>query len=66
MPREIDLFNAMVPSLLIIFAFSIVFFLILDKLTAEFDIDRYIWHPALFRTSLFCCFFCVIGIWWYK
>ncbi len=62
MPREIDLFNAMVPSLLIIFAFSIVFFLILDKLTAEFDIDRYIWHPALFRTSLFISIFTLIAL----
>ncbi|MHB8201752.1 MAG: DUF1656 domain-containing protein [Acidithiobacillus sp.] len=66
MPRETPFFNAMIPTLLLIFMFSVIVYLLLDRLLADWDLDRYVWHPALFRLSVFVCFFCAIGIWWYQ
>ncbi len=66
MPREIPLFNAMVPALLLIFLGTLVLYLLLDRLLADWDLDRLVWHPALFRLAIFICVFSLLGIWCYS
>lgn len=66
MPRELPLFDALVPTLLLILIVSGVIYLVLDRLVAEWDLDHYVWHPSLFRFSLFVCLFCSLGLWWYR
>lgn len=66
MPREIPLFDALVPTLLLILIASSVIYFLLDRLIAEWDLERLAWHPALFRFALFVCLFCSLGLWWYR
>ena len=62
MPVEIVLFGAVVPTLLPIFALTVILYLVADKLTSRWDLDRWVWHPALFRLALFVCLFSLLGL----
>ncbi|MEY2340507.1 DUF1656 domain-containing protein [Acidithiobacillus sp. IBUN Pt1247-S3] len=62
MPVEISVFGALVPTLLPIFALSVALYLVADKLTSRWDLDRWVWHPALFRLALFACVFALLGL----
>jgi uncharacterized protein DUF1656 len=57
MLREIGLFGALVPSLLLYFPAAIVLFLAIDKLTTPLGVYRLVWNPALVRLALFVCLF---------
>jgi len=57
MLREIGLFGALVPSLLLYFPAAIVLFLAIDKLATPLRVYRLVWHPALVRLALFVCLF---------
>lgn len=65
MPREIALFDALVPTLL--FAFIVAGFsaLLMDWLFTRYDLYRHIWYPALYRLALFICLFAACGLWIY-
>lgn len=62
MPREIALFSVLMPSLLPVFLGCMVLYGVLDRLLARFGLYRRVWHPALFRASLFVCIFSGIGL----
>jgi len=62
MLREIALFDALVPSLLLVFIGSAIVQAILDKVMAWCGVYRYVWHPPLFRLSCFICIFCAGGL----
>ncbi len=62
MPREIPLFDALVPTLFLVFLVSIVLQTVLDRVMGRCGVYRYVWHPPLFRLSVFICIFCVCGL----
>ncbi|MGC9205432.1 DUF1656 domain-containing protein [Acidithiobacillus sp.] len=62
MPVEIVLFGAVLPTLLPIFGLSVILYLIVDKWAGCWDLDRWVWHPALFRLALFVCVFALLGL----
>ena len=57
MLREISLFGAGVPSLLLYFVAAVVLFLLLDQVAKSLGFYRLVWHPPLVRLALFVCLF---------
>ena len=57
MLREIGLFGALVPSILLYFLASIALFLVIDRLASPLGLYRLVWHPPLVRLALFVCLF---------
>jgi hypothetical protein len=55
--REISLFGAGVPSLLLYFVAAVVLFLLLDQVAKSLGFYRLVWHPPLVRLALFVCLF---------
>jgi len=62
MPREFALLDALVPSLFLVFLLSVVLQTLLDRVIGRCGIYRYVWHPPLFRLSLFFCIFGTCGL----
>ncbi|PKY12006.1 hypothetical protein B1757_01245 [Acidithiobacillus marinus] len=62
MPVEMVFFGALVPTLLPVLAFSILLFLLLDKWSSRWNLERWIWHPALFRLSFFVIVFTALAL----
>jgi protein AaeX len=57
MLREISLFGAGLPSLLLYFLAAIPLFLVIDQLASPLGFYRVVWHPPLVRIALFACLF---------
>ena len=57
MLREIPLFGALAPSLLLYFLASIALFLAVDRIASPLGFYRLVWHPPLVRLALFACLF---------
>jgi protein AaeX len=57
MLREIALFGAGVPSVLLYFLAAIALFLAADQLANRLGFYRLVWHPPLVRLALFVCLF---------
>ena len=57
MLREIDLFGALAPSLLLYFLAAVVLFLVIDRLLSPLGFYRLVWHPPLVRLALFVALF---------
>ena len=57
MLREIGLFGAGVPSLLLYFLAAILLFLLIDRLASPLGLYRFVWHPPQVRLALFVCLF---------
>lgn len=66
MPREIPVFDALFPTLLLILIVSASIYLLIDQFLRDVDWDRFVWHPALFRFALFVILFSSLGLWWYS
>jgi protein AaeX len=62
MPREIAIFSLLVPSLLPVLLGCVLVFIPLDLLISRLGAYRFVWHPALFRASLFAVLFCIAGL----
>jgi len=62
MPREFVLLDALVPTLLLAFICALVLQAFVDRLCKWLDFYQYVWHPALFRVSLFVCLFSAFGL----
>lgn len=56
MLREIGLFGALAPSLLLYFLAAVALFLV-DRLASRLGAFRLFWHPPLARLALFVCLF---------
>lgn len=65
LPREIAVFDALVPALLFAFVVAGACSLMLDWLMARYGVYPYIWYPALFRLAVFVCLFAAFGLWIY-
>ena len=57
MLREVPLFGALAPSLLLYFPVAVAVFLVLDRLAMRLGAFRLFWHPPLARLALFVCVF---------
>jgi Protein of unknown function (DUF1656) len=57
MLREISLFGALVPSLLLYFLAAIALFLMLSRMISPLGLSRLVWHPPLVRLAIFVCLF---------
>jgi hypothetical protein len=57
MLREVPLFGALAPSLLLYFLAALVVFVIVDRLVTSIGGYRLLWHPSLARFGLFLCLF---------
>ncbi len=57
MLREVPLFGALAPSLLLQFLVAAALFLVLDRLAGRLGAFRLFWHPPLARLALFVCVF---------
>lgn len=60
MLRELALFGALAPSLLLYFLAAILLFVMVDRLFARLGVYRFVWHPPLVRFGLFLCVFSVL------
>jgi len=57
MLREVPLFGALAPSLLLYFLLAIPLFLGVDRLASPLGLYHLVWHPPLVRLALFVCLF---------
>jgi protein AaeX len=57
MLREIALFGALAPMLLLYFLAAIPLFLMIDRLASPLGFYRLVWHPPLVRLARFACVF---------
>lgn len=62
MPREIAFFDALIPTLLLVFVGSVMLQFGVDWLLSRLRLYRYVWHPSLFRIALFFCIFSAAGL----
>lgn len=60
--RETSIGGAYVPTLMLIFLLCIALTWFVDAAIARTGAYRYIWHPPLFRVSLFVCFFSAVSL----
>ena len=60
MLRELSLFGALAPSLLLYFLAAIPLFVIVDRVMARLGVYRLTWHPPLVQISLFVCIFSLL------
>ena len=57
MLREIALFGALAPSLLLYFLAALWLFLMVNQIASAAGVYRLLWHPALARLGVFLCLF---------
>jgi len=60
--RETSVGGAYVPTLMVVFLLCIALTWLIDVGIARTGAYRYIWHPPLFRVSLFVCFFSAVSL----
>jgi hypothetical protein len=63
--REVELFGFYLPTLLPIFVAAFGLQWLIDSALGRLGFYARIWHPALFRFSLFVCLFGALGLAWY-
>ncbi|EJN09132.1 DUF1656 domain-containing protein [Herbaspirillum sp. YR522] len=62
MPREISFFDAYIPTLLLLVLVAGALALVADRLLVRIGLYGLVWHPALFRVSLFVCLAAALGL----
>ncbi|WP_133648082.1 DUF1656 domain-containing protein [Paraburkholderia flava] len=62
MPREIAVFDAYVPAVVLLFIAGAMLTWVLDRLVALTGVYRFVWHPSLFRASLLVCVCGLLGL----
>ena len=55
MPREIAIFDAYMPTVVLMFAIGTLATWAVDRLLAYTGLYRFVWHPSLFLASLLVC-----------
>lgn len=61
MRHEFAIHALLVPGLLLVLFACIPVFIVVDLALARIGVYGCVWHPALFRASLFVVLFCVAG-----
>lgn len=62
MPREIAVFDAYVPAVVLLFIAGAILTWVFDRLVALTGAYRFVWHPSLFRASLLVCVCGLLGL----
>ena len=62
MLREVVLFGALAPSLLIYFVASVFLFFVVDRLVTRVGAYGLVWNPPLARFGLFLCVFSLLSL----
>lgn len=62
MPREIAVFDAYVPAVVLLFVAGAALTWVLDRVLAYTGVYRVVWHPSLFRASVLVCVCGVLGL----
>ena len=62
MPRDIAVFDAYVPAIVLLFVAGAALTWVLDRVIAYPGLYRVVWHPSLFRASLLVCVCGVLGL----
>ena len=62
MPRDIAVFDAYVPTIVLLFIAGAALTWIVDRVIAYTGVYRVVWHPSLFRASLLVCVCAVLGL----
>jgi hypothetical protein len=60
MLRELPLFGALAPSLLVYFLGAGLLFAVVDRIVTRVGFYRLAWHPPLARFGLFLCVFAAL------
>ena len=60
--REFSVAGVYIPSLMVVFVLCVALTWLLDQGIARLGAYRFIWHPPLFRVSLFTCVLTVAGL----
>ncbi|KVE31001.1 DUF1656 domain-containing protein [Burkholderia sp. TSV86] len=55
MPRDLAIFDAYLPTVVLMFVIGGFATWLLDRLLAYTGLYRVVWHPSLFRASLLVC-----------
>ena len=66
MPREVELLGFYMPTLLPIFVLAFGLQWLIDSWLGRTGLYEMVWHPSLFRFSLFVCLFGVLGLALYR
>ncbi|MEJ2631713.1 MAG: DUF1656 domain-containing protein [Acidihalobacter sp.] len=62
MPRELSVLGALVPSLMLVFLFSLLLQWGVDRLSGRLGLYRHVWNPPLLRLAVFACIFGGLGL----
>ena len=62
MHREFDFTGVLVPGVLALLVVSVALWSVLDQVLVRYAVYRRVWHPSLFRLSLFLILFCVLAL----
>ncbi len=62
MSRELAVFDAYVPAIVLLFIAGAVVTWLLDRVIACTGLYRVVWHPSLFRASLLVCTCGLLGL----
>ncbi|NMM00888.1 DUF1656 domain-containing protein [Paraburkholderia sp. RP-4-7] len=62
MPRDIAVFDAYVPAIVLLFIAGAALTWVLDRVIAYTGVYRVVWHPSLFRASLLVCVCGALGL----
>ncbi|MEJ2654726.1 MAG: DUF1656 domain-containing protein [Acidihalobacter sp.] len=62
MPRELSVLGALVPSLMLVFLFSLLLQWGVDRLSGRLGLYRHVWNPPLLRLAVFVCIFGGLGL----
>ncbi|CAB4048881.1 DUF1656 domain-containing protein [Paraburkholderia phenoliruptrix] len=62
MPRDIAVFDAYVPTIVLLFVVGAALTWVLDRVIAYTGVYRVVWHPSLFRASLLVCVCGLLGL----
>lgn len=64
--HEWSISGVIFPAITGIFVLCIVVLWLLDMLFGRLGVYRYVWHPALFKLSVFVCLFSFIALMVYQ
>ena len=62
MHREFDFTGVLVPGILALLVVSATLWSLVDQVLVRYAVYRRVWHPPLFRLSLFLILFCILAL----
>lgn len=66
MSRDVAVFEALVPTIVLLFMLGAALTWVLDSVLARVGLYRVVWHASLFRVSLLVVVCCALGLTIYR